>query len=237
MADGMTLNSPLPIWKSYAGELPSLEKEIHIFQFNLNDFSNLNYREALSDTEFEKASKYHRTQDRAAFLGRRYLLKKLLAAYLRIPSDRVEFVYSVRKKPSVKGGIEFSLSHSKDYVLVALSNQAVGIDIEWIDPSFDFNDIAINHFHPEEVRLLENSLDARSDFYTIWTRKESILKATAEGLIMDMNLFSVIPGSVRRDNQSYHFQSYQTTQKYQFSLALPADLNCSFWEIRSLSFL
>ncbi|WP_316744376.1 4'-phosphopantetheinyl transferase family protein [Pedobacter antarcticus] len=233
----MSLNSPLPVWKSYAGELLSLENEVHIFKFNLKDFGNLDYREALSQAEFEKASKYHRTEDKEAFLRRRYLLKKLLGAYLQIPSNMVEFAYSVRKKPSVKGGVEFSLSHSKDYVLVALSNQAIGIDIEWIDPSFEFNDIAINHFHPEEVGLLRNSMTARSDFYTIWTRKESILKATAEGLIMAMNLFSVTPGSITRNNNVYHFQSYQTIQKYQFSLALPADLNCSFWEIRSLSFL
>ena len=79
-------------------------------------------------------------------------------------------------------GIHFSLSHSGDWEVCALSDHPVGVDIERCEPGR--RDIASRFFHREEVRYLNTVLpSARYDaFYKLWTLKESFVKSTGRGL-------------------------------------------------------
>ncbi|GAB2045687.1 hypothetical protein AGATL06_21850 [Agathobaculum sp. TL06] len=88
-------------------------------------------------------------------------------------------------------GIHFSLSHSGDWAVCAISDHPVGVDIEWCDPNR--RDIASRFFHKEEIRYL-NSLPpyARTDaFYSLWTLKESFVKSTGRGLDLPLRSFCV----------------------------------------------
>ena len=88
-------------------------------------------------------------------------------------------------------GIHFSLSHSGDWAVCAISDHPVGVDIEWCDPNR--RDIASRFFHKDEIRYL-NSLPpyARTDaFYSLWTLKESFVKSTGRGLDLPLRSFCV----------------------------------------------
>jgi 4'-phosphopantetheinyl transferase len=61
---------------------------------------------------------------------------------------------------------------------------AVGVDVEWIHPMNDAEDIAARFFSPREAAKLmaltnEQLIPA---FFNLWTRKEAWLKATGDGL-------------------------------------------------------
>jgi len=82
-----------------------------------------------------------------------------------------------------------SISHSKEYVACAISNQPIGIDIQ-IMKDINYTSIAKRFFHPQEIKCLskvsENSLE---NFYQIWTSKESYLKMLGFGLKRDLHSF------------------------------------------------
>ena len=98
--------------------------------------------------------------------------------------------------------VRFNLSHADTRVLCVLSDLDCGCDVELIGRGSPA--IAARFFSPEEQRRLEElgipsayPYKSPSDpawqrlFCRIWTRKESWLKATGEGLFHPLNSFSV----------------------------------------------
>ena len=69
-----------------------------------------------------------------------------------------------------------SISHSGDFVLVGISENEIGVDIEIIKP-FDKRLIS-RYFTPAEQKFIKTD----DDFFAIWTVKEAYLKMTGEGL-------------------------------------------------------
>ena len=105
-----------------------------------------------------------------------------------------------RGKPHLPDYAPFNISHAGDYAVLALSRQPVGVDLEHIRP-LDWQRIALRFFHPEERRYLEQSSDPVSDFFRIWTLKESSLKAEGTGFSVSPASFAVLPDGA----QSAHF--------------------------------
>ena len=80
----------------------------------------------------------------------------------------------------------FSLSHSGNMVLCAVSDEEVGCDIE----------LPRRFFHPAEQEWLFSQPEAEQStaFFRLWTCKESFLKALGLGLSLPLDSFAVIPG-------------------------------------------
>ena len=96
----------------------------------------------------------------------------------------------------------FSLSHSGNMALCAVSPVPVGCDIELphkFDPA-----IARRFFHKTECDWLFSQPEAeqRDAFFRLWTCKESFIKALGLGLFQPLDSFSVIPGEAVRLTQS-----------------------------------
>lgn len=74
----------------------------------------------------------------------------------------------------------FNLSHSGRYVLLAVSDSEVGCDIEQnrIKKYLGLGKIV---FCENEMRRLETSADRMTEFYRLWTKKESLLKCMGDG--------------------------------------------------------
>ena len=79
-------------------------------------------------------------------------------------------------KPYAEGGC-FSISHSGERVVCAVSERAVGVDVEKIRPTPAR--VAERYFSDGEKQLLQQDSDA---FWRIWTGKEALCKLTGEGL-------------------------------------------------------
>ncbi|MUL43421.1 4'-phosphopantetheinyl transferase superfamily protein [Streptomonospora sp. PA3] len=82
-------------------------------------------------------------------------------------------------------GLEISLSHSGDRVLLALAHGVpVGADVERIAPDRDTAGLADYCLRPRERRDLDGLPPGQraEGFFGYWARKEALLKATGEGL-------------------------------------------------------
>lgn len=91
-------------------------------------------------------------------------------------------------------GFHFSLSHSGNMALCAVSDMEIGCDIE-VPRGFD-PAIARRFFHPAEKEWLFSQPEAEqsSAFFRLWTGKESFMKALGLGLSLPLDSFAVIPG-------------------------------------------
>ncbi len=135
------------------------------------------------------------------------------AAYLRTKSEKAKklnlaaglLIFSVMGesevktpagKPYIAGALCFSVSHSDDIALLAVSGSQIGADIEK-RRHVNISALAKRAFHPEEQESLAAAADRERAFFRIWTMKESLKKMTGEG-IYDPAGFSVFSESGAR---------------------------------------
>jgi len=97
-------------------------------------------------------------------------------------------------KPFIIGreNVFFNLSHSGEYVVCAVSDREIGVDIE--KRAKARMEVAERFFHEREVRALRplSEMDRDRLFFDYWAVKESFLKYTGTGLTRPLNSFVVM---------------------------------------------
>ncbi len=111
------------------------------------------------------------------------------------PDGIYDFAYTDLGKPYFKDipDVHFSISHSGDMALVAVSDKEVGADIqEWRELKAD---IAGRFFHPDEKAHLEKLPASESEkaFFELWCLKESYIKFTGKGLTQALDELNFLP--------------------------------------------
>jgi len=145
------------------------------------------FQKLLSTLELEKASKFRFIKDQQRYIITHGMLRIILGKFLELAPAEIEFVTSYFGKPSLPEKykkIYFNLSHSAGLSVLGFSKiSEIGIDVEKIDPKFDFDLIAYSHFSNAENSFIHEKQDeACKRFYTLWTRKEAFLKAIGTGI-------------------------------------------------------
>lgn len=150
----------------------------------------------LGPVEHARCRQLRRRQDRVRFALAGVLLRVVVGVEIGIPPAKVvidrscELCGQPHGRPRLPGtGLHASISHSAEYVAVAMTEAGpVGIDIEKI-LEVDYEPLLSSVCAPSERRHLRGS----REFYTYWTRKESALKATGDGLSLPMTDIRVTP--------------------------------------------
>lgn len=151
-------------------------------------------RDCLTPAEQARASRFVRPEDQVRFAVCRGSLRHLLAAYTGCVPSEIEFRLGERGKPYLAGApIEFNLSHSGDWGVVAAGALPVGVDIERMKPLREFDQLVRRYFTIDEQRQMAAfaPADRLAAFYRAWSRKEAFMKATGEGLHLSTTSFSV----------------------------------------------
>ncbi len=132
----------------------------------------------LDESENVRYSSYRHSIDADLFLFGRFLTRQLISHFTKRTLNTVTIRSdSIADKPyDVTGETEFSISHSGNYVAVAVGDEPVGIDIQ----VHDQDDIQMfNPFFTKEERVYVGSDTGR--FYRAWTAIESLAKITGLG--------------------------------------------------------
>jgi len=150
------------------------------------DFENL--QSCLNEAELKKSQRFRFDKDRRIFIAARGTLRRKAGAMLGIPAGDLEIGTGPFGKPYFMGAgaaVQFNVSHSASWIALALheNNAPLGIDIEWVNPGFDYSQVAAHYFTPEEQAQIASA----RDFYRFWTMKEAILKITGIGLVNHIN--------------------------------------------------
>lgn len=143
----------------------------------------------LTAAEAARAARFHRDEDRERFVVGRSTRRLLLARRLGVDAETLEFVEGRHGKPELHAGTQpllphFNSSHSGRWVLQAIADVEVGVDVEEIRPEFaDLDDFAWVLSDAERTFVLAAAPTARAAaLATVWVRKEAYVKALGEGL-------------------------------------------------------
>ena len=174
-------------WPPAARCLPLSPTDIHVWAAGLDQPPEnvAALRSILSPDETIRAARFHFERDRHRFAVARGALRSLLGCYLSLSPAQVQINYSPRGKPAVSSPLHFNLSHSGELALLAVTRIGeIGVDVEHIRPVKDAGHIAERFFSPRESAAFKSlpRLKKPAAFFNLWTRKESWLKATGEGL-------------------------------------------------------
>ena len=98
--------------------------------------------------------------------------------------------YNEKGKPTVQDAPFFNLSHSGNFVMLAVSDTPVGCDIEQLHKA-----ILTHHvFHPNELTKLSSVPEGETrnrEFLRLWTAKEALLKAIGTGIDANANTYDL----------------------------------------------
>jgi 4'-phosphopantetheinyl transferase len=164
---------------------------------NMDDHQPSWYLDFLTEEEIRKAERIRDSAlSRYAIISRGFL-RVVLGDRLGISPSDVAISTLKDGKPVLSttmfSGLEFNVSHSHNILVMVVSEiNPVGIDIEMIDPSVNSGQASSVAFSQDEREYLEKSMNPIADFYTIWTGKEAILKASGDGFAYPSRNFSVI---------------------------------------------
>jgi len=178
-------------------ETPEQLKEDEIRVFSLDTSENLPlelFEEVFSPSEAEQLRTMKSDTRKREFQYSRGLLKLIMANYLDIKPADVRIGSVGRGKPVLlNDDIHFNISHTKDKLIIAISKEKLGIDIECIDHERDISRIAEYTFTELERQALATgeSLDPRK-FFRLWTQKEAYLKALGVGLERMPSSFHIV---------------------------------------------
>lgn len=103
-----------------------------------------------------------------------------------------DFAYNEHEKPFMQNalgerieGVDFSISHCKNAVAVAVCDRYVGVDVE----SFRHAEEPLlkRTMNPDEQAEVRTAADPDEAFSRLWTRKEAVLKLRGTGLVDDLH--------------------------------------------------
>jgi len=151
----------------------------------------------LSESEMRRREAYVREPDRVRFTLGAALLRLAAARELAVEPTRVPIDRACPEcgkphgKPRLPGtGLHVSVSHSEQVVGVAVTSLAeVGVDVEAVGTGEVVETLRHTCLDPEEP------VRERADFYTYWCRKESVVKATGDGLRIPLTKVRVSPAN------------------------------------------
>lgn len=135
--------------------------------------------------------RFYRWQDSLRTLFADLLIRHVIIQETGLKNEEISFTTNDWGKPFLDSSVpfHFNLSHSGAWVVGAVDNRPVGIDVEEIAP-VDL-DISERYFSRDEHSDLLSKPDKIDYFFTLWTLKESYIKFVGKGLSLPLNSFSI----------------------------------------------
>jgi 4'-phosphopantetheinyl transferase len=176
----------------------------------------------LNSKEYNRAERYHKETDRSRFIISRSILKFILAAHAKLDVKNISFDYHLNKKPYLATcpWLSFNISHSGDFAVIAISRDKVGIDIEYMSDDFNFSNLLPDIFEDAEILSIQNAVNQKHAFYTLWTRKEAFVKALGKGIDEDFKYIPCLDGqhnidsTVLKTTKNWNVHSFDLEDHY-----------------------
>ena len=185
------------------------------YKYNINYLSENEYNKWFSLMNTKKQNRvnaYRNINAKKRSVCGELLVKKNISNLLGICADTIKIETLDNGKPyAANVDVHFSISHSSDYVVCAIDNSPIAIDIEQIKPinlkiakrictekelTYIFSKTPINR---DFTYSTDNSLLTK--FFKIWTFKEAYIKLNGFIDFKSIDYFSI-------DKNYFEFDSY-----------------------------
>ena len=178
----------------------------------------------------DRVSRMHQPRDRWQSLAGLQMLKKGLLEMGFSDYSLTELTFTPGRKPCCGRAVDFNVSHSGNLVACALSDAGpVGMDIEKIRP-----------VNPDSFRLYLTPAERRwasgddRRFFTLWTGKESVVKAHGQGGLHDIRNVELSANRAFFAAREWRLRPLALVPGYQASLAMEASASPYQVNVRQL---
>lgn len=198
----------------------------------------------LSESEKMKSEKYRQEKDKVRYIIAKAYQRQIIAHYLNVETKLVEYYTNENLKPFIAGqqDLNFNVSHSGNMIALAFYSDIIGVDIEKVDPTFDIQPIIDATFSEEEKKQILISQNKHKQFYSLWTRKESFVKAISKGIddtfkqVPSIDGTHFIEGNEIQSTCDWIIQSIELDNSYILSFAYksfsnPIDIKLYNWPL------
>ena len=122
---------------------------------------------SINEEQKEKALRFKNDKDQR---------RSLISSFLVNQLSKEELQKNPMGKPYYQNGPYFNISHSGRYVVMAIANQEIGVDIEEnVEKQID---VLLKLFNEAEVKMIKE----HADFYYLWCAKESLIKCMGSSI-------------------------------------------------------
>lgn len=160
--------------KLYASSIFTIKNE------EINDYASF-----ISKQRRDRIRNFRNTDDMKRSLLAELLVRKIVMNWYDLKNSQIFFNLNPFGKPFIKNlpHFQFNLSHSGQWVVFAVGNKAVGVDIQEIR-EIDLDTVKYLLNEREIYEFLNLAQDKRQEYFFLrWTRKESYLKVIGTGFM------------------------------------------------------
>ena len=143
----------------------------------------------LTDERRQRMEQLKNKERKMGFLMAEFQTIEILEKIFCIDNPKIYGVAG--KKPYVENGPYFNRSYGGEHLILAFHEEKpVGIDLEKITEVYEM--VMKYFFTEEEKKYVENAAIPNLAYTTIWTRKESYMKYTGQGMEFQFNMLNTL---------------------------------------------
>lgn len=161
---------------------------IQIYSFYINDFATLSISDYLttliSKERINKIKNLRKSEDKIRSLYSELLIRYALKEKFNLAVEDIKFIKNRFSKPLLLGyeNIHFNLSHCGHWIVCAVSDSPIGIDIEKIESGDNRFIEEVLHYKEIEYLTRFEGNEKNTKYYTLWCLKEAYGKYMGVGL-------------------------------------------------------
>lgn len=169
---------------------------VELIYLNLNSISMdpYDYGSIIPQAKLHELAPIRSSKRYREWLGSQWLRRYVLSERFNLPLNLLQFKFTAKGRPWCTNipHIDFNIAHSGHWVVMALAEQPIGVDIENLSSIRDQLAIARHYFSYDEYEQLQQTLPVwqKHRFYQLWTLKEAYLKQTGLGITAGLNHLS-----------------------------------------------
>lgn len=205
---------------------------VEVFAVKLNrDMKQYEFNKLLclvSEEKKERIQRFHRYKDSQMCLLADVLIRKIIIDKCNIENKYISVIKGVNGKPELakpNNDIKFNYSHSGDWIVCAVSEEAVGIDVEQMkDIDMEISESFFSNIEYGDIMKLSGDKQLEY-FYDLWTLKESYIKWDGRGLSIPLHDFSfrikedkTIEFQSEKYESNCYFKQYLIDDEYKLSV-------------------
>jgi 4'-phosphopantetheinyl transferase len=184
-------------------------------------------RALLSDEELAHAARFKFDRNRRESIATRALARTALSHEHPLPPGAWRYVLNAHGKPSIDpalasgSGLSFNLSNALALVVCLVANGAeVGVDVEALNRAEQILKLAPEVFSVAERAQLEllNGAVKLDRAVSLWTLKESYIKARGMGLAIPLDKFAFVFGGAEQVRLEVDESLNDRAERWQFCL-------------------
>lgn len=158
-------------------------------------FSSATITRILSLEEQRQSTAFASAKLARNYVLTRFVVRKILGDALGVCGSELEFATNQYGKPTISGpmqtNLHFNVSHSGNWMVLALADNPVGIDIERVESWSKYEQLIDQVYQAKERTRLSLASDQCREFIRTWVAKEAVLKMEGVGLNKSMTEIAI----------------------------------------------